>query len=482
MSDEVTLDSLSALYDETLTALAMLAGPGVRVAQALLMLEHPPPKSRAIIRPEVKREWLVLLVAQLNGIAWASVGMKSRTVEKARVVARLDRIVKRASSMLRRLPAGHRRGSTGLMPGEVDRLPAVKERRGINPFTKEPIVIPARPRKKAARAPASPAKRKRPAKKAAPRKGKKAAKKGKKAAKKAAVRRPAPWKRRPPRKPAPQLATIETVSTPPEPVFLGVAAPRTARREGTFIARFAAYVRALEVETEKQLKAMADVDSATGFEPVGAATWAIGAKVTVRVTGVHFTPTPEFQTFEWDGRRRMVHFQVKVDDGAPPGPTPLCFEAYIEGFCVALIPVDVTIGATTSKRSRSVHAPAPQTAFASYASKDQDEVMGRISALSAANRGLDIYVDHFELHAGDDWKAELAQAISKRELFYLFWSRAAKRSKWVDWEWRQALAAKKGIQPIPIEQAAAPPELAHLHFSNKFLPPKPSRKAPRVDQ
>ena len=57
---------------------------------------------------------------------------------------------------------------------------------------------------------------------------------------------------------------------------------------------------------------------------------------------------------------------------------------------------------------------------------------------------------------------------------YLFWSRAARASKWVDLEWRIALD-RNGlgrIDPVPLESpdlAPPPSELAALHFNDWML-------------
>ena len=63
--------------------------------------------------------------------------------------------------------------------------------------------------------------------------------------------------------------------------------------------------------------------------------------------------------------------------------------------------------------------------------------------------------------------------IVHREMFWLFWSRSAMASKWVDWEWRTAYLykGKSFIQPHPLEpfdMAPPPIELEELQFGNAF--------------
>ena len=62
-----------------------------------------------------------------------------------------------------------------------------------------------------------------------------------------------------------------------------------------------------------------------------------------------------------------------------------------------------------------------------------------------------------------------------RDVMYLFWSEAASRSKWVEWEWRYGYE-KRGIDfidPCPLDppsKVPPPKELADLiHFDDWVL-------------
>jgi hypothetical protein len=122
--------------------------------------------------------------------------------------------------------------------------------------------------------------------------------------------------------------------------------------------------------------------------------------------------------------------------------------------------------------------PAPpvepaRTAFASYASEDRDEVLGRVASLTEA-AGLEVFVDSLGLRTGARWEQQLRTEITARELFLLFWSAHAMHSEWVTWEWRTALTCKglDAIQPHPLEpvsKAPPPNELAALHFGNAYV-------------
>ncbi len=90
------------------------------------------------------------------------------------------------------------------------------------------------------------------------------------------------------------------------------------------------------------------------------------------------------------------------------------------------------------------------------------------------NPEVDIYQDVMKLRSGDDWKKQLKKHVPKKDIFYLFWSKSASESIWVEREWKLALM-KRGIDyidPVPLSDprdAPAPKELSSLHFNNKYL-------------
>jgi hypothetical protein len=83
-------------------------------------------------------------------------------------------------------------------------------------------------------------------------------------------------------------------------------------------------------------------------------------------------------------------------------------------------------------------------------------------------------MDVMSLRSGERWEERLESEILNRDVLYLFWSAAARRSPWVDREWRIALQAKglDGIDPVPLESpdtSPPPQELASLHFNEWTL-------------
>jgi hypothetical protein len=244
-----------------------------------------------------------------------------------------------------------------------------------------------------------------------------------------------------------------------------------------FSARFVAYIQVLEERVRQQLNELDgdEAQSALGIAPDRAARWEIGAPVAVRLeAGPHISVRPPEASFEWSGRHNLVSFSLTVAPDAPAVRTQLRFEAFIEGLPVAFIPLDIAIGQRTDS-SRVTRSTRPHaTAFASYSSLDAQAVTLCLSALSRWDAGLKIFMDCLDLKPNEPWRNELERVIPEQDAFFLFWSANAMKSKWVDWEWRHALA-KKGIdvvRPFPLDDpAVAPPpqELQHLHFRDRYM-------------
>ena len=113
-------------------------------------------------------------------------------------------------------------------------------------------------------------------------------------------------------------------------------------------------------------------------------------------------------------------------------------------------------------------------AFASYASADRDEVLGRLQGIRKAAPYLDIFFDVLTLRSGQKSVEETETMIPASDVFYLFWSLNARSSVWVEREWRIALHTGRHdfIDPVPLqppEDAPPPPELAGLHFNDWML-------------
>lgn len=111
--------------------------------------------------------------------------------------------------------------------------------------------------------------------------------------------------------------------------------------------------------------------------------------------------------------------------------------------------------------------------FMSYASADRAVVEEKARVLQIL--GIPYFMDAESLRAGDDWKTELREHVNRSDMFMLFWSPAAAKSKWVQQEAMWALKMQKSsptaepeIKPYKISKECPPPppRLSHLHFEH----------------
>lgn len=91
--------------------------------------------------------------------------------------------------------------------------------------------------------------------------------------------------------------------------------------------------------------------------------------------------------------------------------------------------------------------------------------------------GIEFFHDVLTLEPREKWEKTLYKEIEKSDVFFLFWSNAAKNSEWVMKEVRYALKEKAllgnpEIVPVIIEgppPVAPPPELKDIHFNDRFI-------------
>jgi hypothetical protein len=114
-------------------------------------------------------------------------------------------------------------------------------------------------------------------------------------------------------------------------------------------------------------------------------------------------------------------------------------------------------------------------AFLSYASPDLAKVLQCAQVLKSA--GITYFQDLLELKPKELWEERLFKEIDSCQLFLLFWSSHAAKSKWVIRETEHAIACQKRSHPDEIPEiapvilegppVAPPPEsLKHIHFND----------------
>ena len=188
------------------------------------------------------------------------------------------------------------------------------------------------------------------------------------------------------------------------------------------------------------------------------------------------------QSLVWRGIPDAVQFVAHIPpthrDGSLIGTVLVCQDTVPFGHLKFIL--EVVAHETGERDQPSAAAQAWKRyrhAFISYASSDRAEVLKRVQMLDRT--GIDYFQDLLSLDPGERWARTLYRKIDESDVFFLFWSTAAKKSEWVMKEVRYAMERHAGdemappeIVPVLIEgppPVPPPPELKGLHFNDKFL-------------
>jgi TIR domain len=189
-------------------------------------------------------------------------------------------------------------------------------------------------------------------------------------------------------------------------------------------------------------------------------------------------PDP-IDTMTWEGEPANSSFIIETPSDAASGEHTGRVILSACGLPLAKISFSLTVtargvGPDETRKSLKAIERRLGSAFASYSSLDRDEVFGRVQGMKKVLPELDIFIDVLSLRSGQDWEQQLRLQIPAKDVFFLFWSLNASRSKEVDKEWRLALELRglNYIDPIPlVEPRESPPpqELTSLHFNDLYL-------------
>ena len=183
------------------------------------------------------------------------------------------------------------------------------------------------------------------------------------------------------------------------------------------------------------------------------------------------------ETFFWNGDPTNIQFFVNV-------PSDILIGDYFgnavisySGITIAKIKFIITIENTRINNFINTTREKfyPTTAFASYATENRIDVLSRIHGMKKVAPDLKIFLDIFSLRSGENWQEKLEKQVINKDIFYLFWSRDAANSIWVEREWKLALNNRglSYIDPVPLEDvrdAPPPAELKSLHFHDLYIP------------
>jgi len=263
-----------------------------------------------------------------------------------------------------------------------------------------------------------------------------------------------------------------------------VFAPPSARPGNTVMVQVFAHLKGQDETVQsyaKKFDPSADIRGRRGLSSAvgGGATLAFH----LRMPGL-IVDEPD-QEITWRGEAESVQFGVAVPGGCEPGDIIGTVTVTQESVPIGHIKFKFTVAPRAGKQvSYPVDSSATngefvryRLAFISYASQDRQEVLKRVQMLDRAH--IKYFQDVLQLEPGERWEKEIYKHIDDCDVFFLFWSRAAKMSSWVRREALYAHARKKGVDDSPPEivpviiegppPAPPPEELSFLHFNDKFI-------------
>lgn len=189
----------------------------------------------------------------------------------------------------------------------------------------------------------------------------------------------------------------------------------------------------------------------------------------LRIDGVLSSPTAQRQP--WTGAPLRVRFQVPVPRQAPPGAHAARVKLAVGGLPIGELSFVLQVRPDAAADAPAEDAQAVRrmlhAAYASYANEDRDAVQDCIDQLHRVAPDLDVFIGAPQLRSSPGWRQRIEQETGRRERLFLFWSKAAAESPWVDFEWRQMLRRRgPGVVDTvlldPPRVAPLPAELADL--------------------
>jgi molecular chaperone DnaK (HSP70) len=275
----------------------------------------------------------------------------------------------------------------------------------------------------------------------------------------------------------PERRRAEVPTSRIDRVHFSVASPPTAQPGRKFIVDVWAHLEWQRAEVERRVQqARPQEDPAPVIRPKGPFKIERGTTLFVRLRFPDLLVDPPEDVILWEGEIGNASFEVAIPSEAAEGLQCGLVTVHWEGgFQIARVPLQILV-ATKAAPSALVTQPlhSIRKAFASYANPDRDEVLRAIQGMQKILPDLDVFLDVVKLRSGEDWEKRLWQVIPESDVFYLFWSAAAKASPWVEKEWRCALKSRgyEFIDPVPLvspEEVRPPDELSKKHFNDWIL-------------
>ena len=198
-----------------------------------------------------------------------------------------------------------------------------------------------------------------------------------------------------------------------------------------------------------------------------------GSHIRVELTSPDLTLEDCCEEGIWRGKYLSFSFAVYLPEEYKKRKILLTAVVYVDGVPLTRLRFTVSCFSLWEQKLKVVKENI-LTGFVSYASADRDRVASRLQGMLKVRPEMDLFFDIESLRSGEDWEDRLRAEIDRRDILFLFWSKAASESEWVDREWRYALSRKGPgcIEPVPIDPPSVcppPEELSSKHFNDKYL-------------
>jgi hypothetical protein len=209
------------------------------------------------------------------------------------------------------------------------------------------------------------------------------------------------------------------------------------------------------------------------FRPGGSINVAHKTELTVRLESPSCIVEPASHQIHWMGEISNASFRVTPTHQSPTEKITGSCQILVNGLRVGLCFFEVPLKAKADLEPATLSTGRMvRSAFASYASKDRRRVLQRIQGIQKL--AVKVFLDVHDLRANEHYPTKLLRQIDSSDVLYLFWSRHASRSAWVEREWRYGLEQKglDFIDPIPLadpRKVTPPCELAEKHFNDWTL-------------
>jgi TIR domain len=170
---------------------------------------------------------------------------------------------------------------------------------------------------------------------------------------------------------------------------------------------------------------------------------------------------PTTQTVYWSGALSHVSFQVIAPKYATSKTVHGSCGISADGLAIGQVHFQLELGHGASPSARQIsRAPAIKSAFACYAKQDRQRVLDRVQRIEKL--GVSVFTDVNELRGNEQSKKQIFQVIDSSDVLFLFWSKNAQRSTWIEQEWRYGMERKGAgfIELVPlVDPSKAPPPL-----------------------